>query len=79
MRKYLGAKVSVGLKRKIAKWVRDINCVKRELPRSIPLAQDSITAIDLHVFADVSIVANWVAVYAIVYQPNAVSQFQDSN
>ena len=53
--------------------------MKRELPRSIPLAQDSITAIDLHVFADVSIVANWVAVYAIVYQPNAVSQFQDSN
>ena len=56
MRKYLGAKISVGLKRKIAKWVRDINCVKRELPRSILLAQDSITAVD--VFADVSIVAN---------------------
>ena len=68
------AEVSVGLKRKIEKWVRDINNMKTELPRSIPLAQDSITAIDLHVFADTSIVANCTAVYAVVYQPNLVSQ-----
>ena len=48
--------------------------MKTELPRSIPLAQDSITAIDLHVFADASIVANCAAVYAVVYQPSSVSQ-----
>ena len=48
--------------------------MKIELPRSIPLAQDSITAIDLHVFADASIVANFAVVYAVVYQPNSLSQ-----
>ena len=48
--------------------------MKTELPRSILLAQDSITAIDLHVFADASIVANCAAVYAVVYQPSSVSQ-----
>ena len=42
--------------------MRDINNVKTELPRSIPLAQDSVTAIDLHVFADASIVAIFAAV-----------------
>ena len=56
------AEVSVGLKRKTWKWMRDINNVKTELPRSIPLAQDSVTAIDLHVFADASIVAICAAV-----------------
>ena len=54
--------------------MRDINNVKTELPRSTPLAQDSITADDLHVFADASIVANCAAVYAVVYQPHSVSQ-----
>ena len=64
------AGVSVGLKKKIEKWVRDINSMKTELPRSVPFAQDSVTAIDLHVFADASIVANCEAVYEVVYQPN---------
>ena len=54
--------------------MRDIDNVKTELPRSIPLAQVSITAIDLHVFADASIVAICAAVYAVVYQHNSVSQ-----
>ena len=67
------AEVSVGLKRKIENWVRDINSVETELSRSILLAQDSITAIDLHVF-DASIVANCAAVYAVGYQPHSVSQ-----
>ena len=48
--------------------------MKTELPRSIPLVQDSITATDLHVLADASIVANCAAVYAVVYQPNLVSK-----
>ena len=61
------AEFSVGLKRKIEKWVRDVNSVKSELPRSIPFAQESINAIDLHAFADASIVANCAAVYAVQY------------
>ena len=48
--------------------------MKTELPRSIPLAQVSITAIDLHVFADASIVANYATVYAVFYQSSSVSQ-----
>ena len=68
------AEVSVGLNRKIEKWVRDINSVKTELPRSMTLARDSTTATDLHVFADPSIVANCAAVYAVVHQRNSVSQ-----
>ena len=63
------AEVSVGLKRKIEKRMKDINSVKTELPTSIPLAQDSITTIDLHLFADANFVANCEAVYAVVYQP----------
>ena len=66
--------VSVGLKRKIEKWVRDINSVKTALSRSIPFAKDSITVIDLHVYADASIVANCAAVHEVVYQPDSVSQ-----
>ena len=60
------AEVAVGLKREIEKWVRDINNLKTESPRSISL--------DLHVFADSSIVANCAAVYALVYQPSLVNQ-----
>ena len=50
--------------------------MKTELRRSIPLPQDSdsVTAIDLYVFADASIVANCAAVYTVVYQLNSVSQ-----
>ena len=66
--------VSVGLKRKIEKWVRDINSVKTALSRSIPLAKDSITVVDLHVYADASIVANCAAVHEVVYQHDSVSQ-----
>ena len=68
------SEVFAGLKSKIEKWVRDINNVKTELPRSIPLAQGSITSINLHVFADASIVANCTAIYAVGYQLNSVSQ-----
>ena len=68
------AEVSVGLRRKIEIWVRDIISVKTELPRSLPLVQDSITPTDLHAFADASIAANCAAVYVVVYQFNSVSQ-----
>ena len=73
--------------------VTNINSVKTELRRSIPLVQESISATDLHVFADTSIAANCAAVvqHAVVYQlhsviksvvsrefPNTTLQFQDS-
>ena len=68
------AEVSVGLKMNIEKWVRDINRVKREIPRSVPLAQGPITAIDLYVFADAIVVASCDTVYAVVHQSNSVNQ-----
>ena len=52
----------------------NINSVKKELPRSAPLVQESITATELHAFATSSIVASCATVYAVVYQPNSVSQ-----
>ena len=68
------AKVSsVGLKKKIEKWVRNFNNVKAKLPTSIPLAEGFITSIDLLVFVDASIAANCAAVCAVINQPNSVS------
>ena len=66
----LDTEASVGLKKKIEKWVRDINSVKTELTRSVPLTQDSITAIALHAFVDVSIVTNCATFYVVVHQFN---------
>ena len=62
------------MKIKIEKWVRDINSVKIELLRSTPLPQDSKIVIDLHLFADVSMLANCGAAYAVVYKPYSVNQ-----
>ena len=36
--------------------------------------QEPITATDLHVLADVTILANCAAVYVVAHQPNSVSQ-----
>ena len=44
--------------------------MKTELPRSMHLAQDSITATDLHVLVDASTAVNCAAVYAVVHQPS---------
>ena len=52
------------------KRVREINSVKTELPRSIHLAQDSITATDLHVLVDASTAVNCAVVYPVVHQPS---------
>ena len=56
--------------------VTNINSVKTELRRSLPLAQESTSATDLHVFADTSIAANCAAVvlHAVVYQPHSVNK-----
>ena len=58
--------------------------MKTEFPRTIPLAQDSVTSIDLPVFADASTADNCspkivAVVYIVVYQPNLVSQFLVTN
>ena len=62
------------LKRKIKKWVQDICSNKIALPRAIPLKLESVTAIDLHMFGDASILANRAAVHAVVYQPNITNK-----
>lgn len=57
-------------KRKFKKWVHDITSNKIALPQAIPLKLESVTAIDLHVFGDASILGNCAAVYAVIYQPS---------
>ena len=62
------------LKRKFKKWVQDISSNKIALPWAIPLKLESVIAIDLYVFGDVSILANCAAVYAVVYQPSITNK-----
>ena len=47
---------------------------KNEIPRSVALSKESITAVDLHVFGDASIVASCAVVYAVVHQPSVTNQ-----
>ena len=44
------------------------------MPRSVTLNKESITAVDLHVFGDASIVASCAVVYAVVRQPSVTKQ-----
>ena len=62
------------LKLKFKKWVQDISSKKIVLPRAIPLKLESVTAIDLHVFGDASILINCAAVYAVAYQSNITNK-----
>ena len=62
------------LKRKFKKWIQDTSSNRIALPRAIPLKLESVTVIDLHVFGDVSILANCAAVHAIVYQPSITNK-----
>ena len=43
-------------------------------PRATPLKLESVSAIDLHVFGDASILANCASVYGVVYQPSITSK-----
>ena len=52
------------------KWLRDIPSLKNKISRSVALNKESITAVDLHAFGDVSIVASCAVVYAVVNQPS---------
>ena len=62
------------IREKNLKWLNDITNILIEIPRSIPTHKESITSVDLHAFGDASIVANCVAVYAVVNQLSAISQ-----
>ena len=46
------------LKSKFKEWVQDVNSKEMALPRAIRLKLESVTAIDLHVFGDASILVN---------------------
>ena len=65
--------VPLPIEQKCDKWKLDIE-IKVEIPRSIPLKQESVTMIDLHVFGDSSVLGCCAAAYAVVYQPSSVSQ-----
>ena len=43
------------IKNKFVKWVRDPSS---KVPRSVALSKESITAVDIHLFSDASIVAS---------------------
>ena len=57
------------LKNKFVKWMRGTLSFKTEIPRSVAPNKESITAVDVHVFGDASIVATCAVVYAVVHQP----------
>ena len=68
------AEVSEHLKNKFLKLVKDMTSIKNKIPRSVTLNKESITALDLHIFGDTSIVASYAVVYRVVHQPPITNQ-----
>ena len=60
------------IENKWVKWVNGLN-IKIEIPRSISI-RETITNIDIHLFSDASINRVCTAPYAVIYQPNKISQ-----
>ena len=60
------------IENKWVKWVNGLN-IKIEIPRSISI-RETITNIDIHLFSDASINGVCTVVYAVLYQPNKISQ-----
>ena len=60
------------MKQKWDKWKLDIE-TKVEIPRSIPLKQESVAMVGLHVFTDASVLGCCAAAYVVVYQPSRVN------
>ena len=60
------------IENKWVKWVNGLN-IKIKIPRSISIRK-TITNIDIHLFSDVSINGVCTVAYAVIYQPNKVSQ-----
>ena len=54
--------------------MRDTSSPQNEIPRLVALNKESITAVDLYVFGDASIVPSCAVVYAIVHQPLVTNQ-----
>ena len=54
--------------------MRDTLNLKNEIPRSVVLNKESITAVDLHIFDDASMVASCAVVYAVVHHPSVTNQ-----
>ena len=54
--------------------MRDRSSLKSEIPRLVPLYKESLTAVDLHVFGDASIIASCAVVYAVVHQPSVTNE-----
>ena len=54
--------------------MRDTSSFKNEIPKSVELNKESITAVDLHVFDEASIIASYAVVYAVVHQPSVTNQ-----
>lgn len=48
--------------------------VLKQIPRFIPLKRESVTAIDLHVFREVSAITNCAAIYALIWQTHLINQ-----
>ena len=65
--------VPLPIKQKWDKWKLDIE-TKVEIPRSIPLKQESVAMVGLHVFTDASVLGCCAAAYVVVYQPSSVNQ-----
>ena len=57
-------------------WLKWISGLKTEIkiPRPIPIKNEPITKSDIHTFSDASIDEVCAVAYAVVYQPNKVSQ-----
>ena len=60
------------IENKWVKWVNGLN-IKIEIPRSISI-RETIRNIDIHLFADASIKGICTVAYAVIYQPNKISQ-----
>ena len=60
------------IENKWVKWINGLN-IKIEIPRSISI-REIIANIDVHLFSDPSINGVCTIAYAVIYQPNKISQ-----
>ena len=68
-----GKEIPIDIQTQWLKWSTGLK-TEIEIPRSIPIKNEPITEIDIHIFSDVSIDGVCTVAYAVVYQPNKVSQ-----
>ena len=68
----MGQRDSQEIVNKWVKWVNDLN-IKIEIPRSNSF-RENIANIDIYLFSDASINRVCTVAYAVIYQPNKISQ-----